>query len=704
MSGQTRTGALDWVRPAAAVLVVAIHTGPLSSFSADADFLLTRVLARLAVPFFLLVTGYFSLSPMLEGRDPDRQGLGKLLKNAALMYLAAIVIYLPVSLYAGHYENLSALGFGRLLLFDGAYYHLWYFPALMLGAVIVCALSRILRPGAVLAVCALLYLIGLGGDSYFGLTAKLSPMESAYAGMFQIFSYTRNGLFFTPLFLALGARLPQLREKRTCAADFAAFLACFAGMTAEALALRALGWPRHDSMYLLLPAASYFLLRMLLRLPARPVPKLRRFSAWLYVLHPLAVVAVRGAARVLSARAWLLDNSLLYFLCVLASSSAAAWGFAKLEAWLRKKPDLRGRAWVEIDADALRGNVCALRARLPERCTLMPALKADAYGHGAVQCARILRTCGIDSFCVACVSEGIRLRRHGIGGEILILGYTHPSDFPLLRRWRLTQTVLDREYAQMLQSYGRRLRVHIALDTGMHRLGQRVGDTNAVLEIFNIKNLQVTGIYSHLCTDASTPQGLAYSQSQQQAFCSALEWLAQHGVHVPKAHLLASTGILGHPQFYGDAVRPGIALYGACAGAQDAGLMPVLTWKARVTAVKTLSPGESAGYDLHFTAERETRIAVLCVGYADGLPRALSNGQGRVLLCGKAAPILGWICMDQTIVDISSIPGTSVGMEAVLIGKSGELENQAVELASAGYTIPNELLSRIGARCPRIYS
>lgn len=703
MNGQQRTGALDWARPVAAALVVAIHTGPLSSFSADADFLLTSVLARLAVPFFFMVTGYFSLSPILCAQDPDWQGLRRMLKSAAILYLAAACLYLPVSVYAGHYENLSAPDALRILFFDGAYYHLWYFPALMLGAALVCALARAGRPPALLTICALLYLIGLGGDSYYGLTAKVPALKTMYDGMFQIFSYTRNGLFFSPLYLALGACLPCFHHKWTRTADLFAFLMSLAGMTAEALALRALGWPRHDSMYLLLPAVSFFLMRLLMRLPVKTAPRLRRISAWVYILHPLGIVALRAVAKLLHAQALLLDNSLLYFGCVLIGSFAAAWIFSEIQARVHKKPDEKGRTWVEIDTQALRHNVQCLRSALPEHCALMPVLKADAYGHGAVPCARVLRGCGIDGFCVACLSEGIELRRHGIGGEILILGYTHPSDFPLLRRWRLTQTVLDRNYADALQAYGHRLRVHIAIDTGMHRLGLPAEDLESILKLFTLDKLRITGIYSHLCTDSSTPAGSAYRQTQQKAFCAVLEFLACHGISVPKSHLLSSSGIFGGAEFVGDAVRPGLALYGACREARTAGLAPVLCWKARVAAVKTLQAGESAGYDLRFTAPQQTCIAILSVGYADGLARALSNGKGYVLIGGEKAPILGWICMDQTLVDISAIPCVCVGAEAILIGYSGERELDACTLASQCESIPNELLSRIGARCARIY-
>ncbi len=703
MNGQMQTGALDRARIFAAVLVVAIHTGPLSSIHTDADFLLTRVLARLAVPLFFMMTGYFSLSPILNGKDPDLQGLRKLIKSNVIFYSIAAVIYLPVSIYAGHYTNLSIIDALRLLIFDGVYYHLWYFPALILGAGIVCILAQRLRPVVLLVICVLLYLIGLGGDSYFGLAAKIPMAETVYMQMFTVFSYTRNGLFFAPLFLAMGAYFPRFQPKWPHMADFFIFFICLAGMGAEAWILRITGWPRHDSMYLLLPPAAFFLMHLLLALPIQPMPKLRRISAWVYILHPLGIIGVRFAARLLHARSFLLDNSLVYFFCTLTGAFAAAWIFTKAQAWLQKEPNPQGRAWVEIDMHALAHNIQLFDTYLPEDCSLMPVLKADAYGHGAIQCAKLMRSCGIDSFCVACIQEGIELRRHGIGGEILILGYTHPSDFPLLRRWHLTQTVLDRNYAQMLQTYGRRLRVHLALDTGMHRLGIPAEEFPSILEIFSIKNLCITGIYSHLCTDTSTQAGKAYLESQIHQFRQTMDRLIEHGIRIPKQHLLASDGILNHSGFYGDAVRPGILLYGAHSAAESAGFLPVLCWKARVAAIKILHPGESAGYHFGFTAVQETRIAILSVGYADGLPRELSKQKGCVLLCGQEAPILGWICMDQTIVDVSAIPAVKAGAEAVLIGRCGRREQRACDLASQAATIPNELLSRIGVRCQRIY-
>lgn len=206
MGNPPRYGGLDAFKVIAALLVVAIHTSPLTTYSPDGDFLLTRSLARVAVPFFFMVTGQFVLGEVLQGRRPF-SALWRQVKKILLLYLVAVVLYLPVGLYAGHYQGLSPLSALRLLLFDGTFYHLWYFPACATGLLLVYLLGRVLRGRGLLAVTGLLYLIGLFGDSYHGLTAALPPLAAAYEAGFQVFSYTRNGLFMAPLFLLLGARL-----------------------------------------------------------------------------------------------------------------------------------------------------------------------------------------------------------------------------------------------------------------------------------------------------------------------------------------------------------------------------------------------------------------------------------------------------------------------------------------------------------------
>lgn len=367
----------------------------------------------------------------------------------------------------------------------------------------------------------------------------------------------------------------------------------------------------------------------------------------------------------------------------------------------------RARAWIELDRAALRHNVERLRSLLPEGCALMPAVKANAYGHGAVLAARELNRLGVRAFCAASAEEGAELRRHGVRGEILVLGYTHPGNFPLLRRYRLTQAAVDADHARLLNAYGKKLRVHLKIDTGMHRLGIPAERTEEIARVFRLKNLRVRGIFTHLCAD-ETRSGAdeAFTLAQAAAFQEVLCSLRKQGLSYGKAHLLSSYGLLNYPELGGAYARVGIALYGVLSG--PAGLetcpvelRPVLSLKARVALVRDLPKGQSAGYGFGYTAEGGRRIAVLSIGYADGLPRSLSRGRGRVLIRGEEAPIIGSVCMDQTLVDVTDIPGVRSGDTAVLIGRSGRREITAYDLAEAGGTITNEVLSRLGPRLNR---
>lgn len=368
----------------------------------------------------------------------------------------------------------------------------------------------------------------------------------------------------------------------------------------------------------------------------------------------------------------------------------------------------RGRAWIELNRDALYQNIDFLRERLPIGCRLMPAVKANAYGHGAVLIAKELNQMGVDAFCVACVSEGVELRRNGIKGEILILGYTNPNQFSLLHHYHLTQTVLDYSYALQLNSYGRKLTVHIGIDTGMHRLGERSENTDLICKIFEMKNLKIKGLFTHFCADdILKKRELDFTNGQAERFYKVVYALEEKGYTCPKLHLQSSYSVLNYPEFSEDYARVGIALYGVLSTKQDtekwkAGLKPVLSLKARVSAVKKLYAKETAGYGMQFTAECDMEIAVLAIGYADGLPRCLSGGVGAALINGKKAPIIGRICMDQTIVDISGISNVKAGDEAILIGKSGDKEISVCDLAEQANTITNEILSRMGERVERV--
>ena len=708
MTPKRNSGGLDIFRLVAAFLVVAIHTSPLSSFSAEADFFLTRIAARTAVPFFLMVTGQFVLSDCLFHPKGDHRLIWKYIGKIGLLYGAAALLYLPVGLYAGQYDDLSAASAIRMILIDGPFYHLWYFPACITGVVLVYGLRRFLSLRGTVAAAAVLYVIGLFGDSYYGLIAHVPLLSDVYEAGFQLFSYTRNGFFLAPVFLILGAWLGSRRDSGRLSRNIAGLALSLLLMTIEGFALRYFQVQRHDSMYLALLPCMVFLYRLLLSWNVRPRRVFRTLSTGMYLLHPLMIVAVRGAAKVLGQTGLLVENSLVHYGAVCAVSFAFSAVFAAFMARKRKPEFLCGRAWIELDRSALQYNVSALRTLLPEDCALMPAVKADAYGHGAVLIARELNRMGIRTFCVASVLEGRELRQNGIKGEILVLGYTHPRQFPLLRRYRLTQTVVDYAYAVLLNLYGRKLPVHIGVDTGMHRLGERCENVDKLCRIYQMKNLRVEGLFTHLCADdTKLPADEAFTKAQIQDFYTAVGQLRERGFPCPKIHVLSSYGLLNYSGPTADYVRVGIALYGVLSTRADTqecriSLKPVLSLKARVAAVKDLYRGEAVGYGRQFVADHDMKIAVLSIGYADGLPRSLSDGEGAVLIDGCRAPIVGRICMDQMTVDVSDIPQVLPGAVAVIIGQSGEEAITVGDWAEQTGTITNEILSRMGARLERV--
>ena len=333
MSARREYGGLDRARCVAAALVVAIHTYPLLGMNEGADFFLTRVLARVAVPFFLMVTGQFVVARVWHGGESARRYLMKYVRKMSLLYGCFIVLYLPVGIYAGHYKGMTPMGWLRAILFDGTFYHLWYFPACIMGVLLVYGLRKILSARQVLAVSAVLYVFGLLGDGYYGIAAAVPILDKIYEGIFVISSHTRNGVFMAPIFLTLGAMLGAKADKdrkagktgrktgrrgkeRTILLAFM-LISVFILMTMEAFLLRQFEMQRHDSMYLLLVPVMVLLYQLLLRWEARPWPALRD-------------VVVRGAAKVLNQTKILVDDNLVHYLVVLLLSFAVSVAAAVL--------------------------------------------------------------------------------------------------------------------------------------------------------------------------------------------------------------------------------------------------------------------------------------------------------------------------------------------------------------------------------------
>ena len=704
MTRQENFGGVDWTRLIAAYLVIAIHTSPLQDINPAADFLFSRVLARLAVPLFFCATGYFFYTP---NKREQSLRLGKKERRLWLFYLAAILLYLPLSIYAGYFDGLTPGGALRLFLFDGTFYHLWYLPAAAMGLLFVYVLEYL--PGWLSGfLCLFLYLVGLLGDSWSVLAAQVPALGWLPQLVFTFSDYTR--ILMALPFLSMGTVLRRRPPSLSTGVYAAGWLLSTLAMCAEGLLLYHAAPMRHDSMYVFLLPASWFLFRFVSSLSLPSSKTLREFSALLYLLHPLCIVAVRGVAKWIGAENLLVQNSLGHFfaVCLLSSlvSLVLLWG----KAFLCAKSCPTGRAWAEISRESLLHNVKVLRQKLPEGCALMPAVKANAYGHGAVLVAKTLRKSGVRAFCVASAEEGAQLRRGGIRGEILVLGYTAPENFSLLRRYRLSQTVMDTSYAALLDRWAGfgKCRVHIKVDTGMHRLGMDAADVDAVAAVFGYRHLQVGGIFSHFCADATgSERDRDFTALQTARFQTLLSALEERGVALPKIHMAASGALLHQIEVTGDWARVGIALYGLLETKEETDacarqLQPVLTLKARVAQVRPIKAGESAGYDLAFTAQRDTKLAVLTIGYGDGVPRNLSQRGGEVLFGGKRAPMVGRICMDQLLVDATDLPDLRQGDTVILLGQDGSEQITAADWAEQTGTITNEILSRLGARIRRI--
>jgi len=477
------------------------------------------------------------------------------------------------------------------------------------------------------------------------------------------------------------------------------------------------------------------------KLPRKDISLLfRGLALWIFILHPLVIIGLRGLASVADLTPWLVENRLIHYLAVCLLSAVAAILTLKIiklvktadiapicklrktinmaiyTTWrnaVRPSPSPTGRAWLELDMANLRHNVAVLRDTLPPHCSLMACVKADAYGHGALVVCRELYRLGIRAFCVASVAEGVALRKGRIKGEILVLGYTHPTDFPQLRHYRLSQSVMDHEYAALLAAFGHKLPVHVEIDTGMRRAGERAENIGHIMDIFAHENLDVRGIYTHFATaDGKGEADRAFTQLQARRFRDVLDALAKNGHPLPTVHSLSSYGVFGrrHEPDSSDSdslARIGLGLYGTLSNSGDAvqwqaRIKPVLSVKARVGMVKSVLASESVGYGLDFTAPQDMRIAIIGIGYADGLPRSLGNGIGQVIIGGRKVPIVGRVCMDSISVDVSDIPDICSGDVAVIIGKDGAEEISACDVAGQAGTIANEILSRLGPRLGRV--
>lgn len=361
-----------------------------------------------------------------------------------------------------------------------------------------------------------------------------------------------------------------------------------------------------------------------------------------------------------------------------------------------------------IDLGALVHNLDQVRRRLEPSCQIIAIVKADAYGHGATTIAKTLETLAIARFGVAALDEGIALREAGIRSSILLMGALFPEQFSEVVAHDLTpvlyEQALAEEFAKHVAGRSTPYPVHLKIETGMGRLGLEPEDVAALLQSQAFQGpLRAEGLMTHLADSENADP--AYTTAQLERFRAVIRYAQTEKLSLPLIHAANSGAILGHPDARFTAVRPGIMLYGYHTSAHlnpAPDLRPVLSLTTKVAQVRKLKPGESTSYNQTYVVRRPSRIAILPLGYADGYNRLLSN-RGAVLMNGKRAPVVGRVCMDMTMVDVTDVPGVSAGTDVTVIGKQEDLQITAADLAAWQGTIAYEVLCGIGQRIRRVY-
>lgn len=367
------------------------------------------------------------------------------------------------------------------------------------------------------------------------------------------------------------------------------------------------------------------------------------------------------------------------------------------------------RVHATIDLDAIKKNVQEVKNVVGDSTKVMAIIKADGYGHGSVACADALTKIGVDAFGVAILDEGIILRKRGIKQPILILGYTSEYQFTRMIQYKLTQTVFEFEMAKNISKYAvamnKTAQIHIKVDTGMNRIGFKDCDENieVIKQISQLPNIQITGIFTHFARADEEDKTAALKQlARYENFVNKLE---DNGVSIPIKHISNSAGIIDFPQARFNMVRSGIMTYGLYPSKEvsmDFPLYPALSLKSHIIFIKEVEEGQGISYNHTYITKRKSKIATIPVGYADGYPRALSS-KGRVLVRGQYAPIVGRICMDQFMIDVTDIDGVTDLDEVTLVGRDGDNYISVEEVADMAGSFNYEFVCGLSRRVPRVY-
>lgn len=364
--------------------------------------------------------------------------------------------------------------------------------------------------------------------------------------------------------------------------------------------------------------------------------------------------------------------------------------------------------WVEIDLNALRHNLLAIRKWVGPQIKILGIVKADAYGHGDYEVSRVLLNNGVEMLGIAILEEGIQLRDKGIKAPLLLLGGIFEEQIDTVIQYGLTPTVYDLKLAEVLSKrayhFSKVIKVHVYVDTGMGSIGVKHNKAvEFIKSLKEMKNLLIEGIYTH-CS-SSDEKDLAFTNLQIKRFRDVLAALDSMKVCIPLRHMANSGAILGYPEAYFTMVRPGLSLYGLYSledVSRDIGIKPVMSFKTRIIHIKDMESGDVVGYGRTYRITKPTRVATLPLGYDDGYNRLLSN-QGNVIIKGRKASIIGRVCMDQCFVDVTNIKDVSVGDEVVLYGSQGQETISIESVAEQLNTVPYEVTCNISKRVPRTY-
>lgn len=367
------------------------------------------------------------------------------------------------------------------------------------------------------------------------------------------------------------------------------------------------------------------------------------------------------------------------------------------------------RVQANIDLSAIYHNVSNARKLLSKHTKMMAIVKADAYGHGAIEVAKEIDDL-VDAYGVAILEEGIELRQAGFTKPILILGFTPKEQYEAMIAYDIDTAVFQLDMAQKMSQTAVRMskpaRVHIKLDTGMSRIGFALNEKSLedIIAISKLPGIQIDGCFSHFARMDEVDK--SRSEYQFDKFCEFVKKIEKAGVSIPVKHISNSAGIIEAPDVHLDMVRDGISLYGLYPSEEvqkdRLPLEPAMEVKARISFVKELEPGIEIGYGGTYTTTRKTKVATIPVGYADGYPRSLSN-KGHVLIHGQSAPILGRVCMDQFMVDVTDIATVKEGDIATLFGKDGDAKISIEEISEMAYSFNYEFVCDVGKRIPRVY-